>query len=225
MRDDRRGNYGDREGREARWLHGHHQGQNSDRGNYTVDSHFNRGYGINQGDQYEDTTSFNSNAEQWQMHPQGRFQAGGAQYSGEDYARGSRGSDNPYGMSYVPDDDRNSGRHYDPQASYADRDYDDLRRRGRSDYRGGMADEGFGHQVRRGDNRGAWARGSRGDEESYRRYEQGNRNYDNDYSTGFSGRNYTPGEQHYGEGSHYSEIDSWQRHGDTDRHLRERDRR
>lgn len=159
------------------------------------------------------------------MYPQGRFQAGGAHYSGPDYTSGSR-SDNPYGMNYFPEDDHNSGRHYDPQADYSDRDYDDLRQQGRSDYRYGMADERFGHDVRRGGNDN-WARGSRGDEESYRRYEQGNRMYDNDYSTGFAGRNYARGEKHYGEGQYYSEMDRWQgQSGENyDRYMRDRDRR
>ncbi|OKL41690.1 hypothetical protein [Pontibacter flavimaris] len=231
MRDDRRDNQRRQENypedREGQWLHGHHQGQNSDRGNYTTDSHFNRGYGVSADSQYGDTRSFNSNADQWQMSPQGRFQSGGAHYSGQDYTRGGSGSDNPYGMSYVPDDDYNSGRHYDPQADYSDRDFDELRRQGRSDYRYGMADERFGHDVRRGDHSGNWARGQRGDYESYRRYEQGNRNYDNDYSGGFSGRNYTPGEQHYGEGNRYSDRDSRQGQREVDRegYMRDRDRR
>ena len=30
---------------EPRWLHRHHHGESSDRGNFTVDSHFNRGRG------------------------------------------------------------------------------------------------------------------------------------------------------------------------------------
>ncbi|WP_266205394.1 hypothetical protein [Pontibacter kalidii] len=231
MRDERNGNYRRQENyqedRDARWLHDHHQGQNSDRGNYTVDTQFNRGYGTNRASQYGDTRSFNSNADQWQMYPEGRFQAGGAHYSGQDYARGSSGSDNPYGMTYVPDDDHNSGRHYDPQADYSDRDYEDLRRQGQSDYRYGMADERFGHDVRRGDNSGSWARGQRGDYESFRRYEQGNRNYDNDYSGGFSGRNYARGEQHYGEGQRYSDMENrqGQREADREGYLRDRDRR
>ncbi|WP_276495726.1 hypothetical protein [Pontibacter litorisediminis] len=231
MRDNRNENYRRREDyqedRDARWLHDHHQGQNSDRGNYTVDTHFNRGYGTNRASQYGDNTSFNSNADQWQMYPEGRFQAGGAQYSGEDYTRGSRGSDNPYGMTYVPNDDHNSGRHYEPQADYSDRDYESLRRQGRSDYRYGMADERFGHDVRQGNHDGNWARGQRGDYESYRRYEQGNRNYDNDYRGGFSGRNYAQGERHYGEGSRYSDLDNRQGERDQDygRYMQDRDRR
>ncbi|AKD04545.1 hypothetical protein POKO110462_22040 [Pontibacter korlensis] len=232
MRDERRDNYRDRDrdnyhtDPDARWLHGHHHGQNSDRGNFTVDTHFNRGYGTNRASQYGDPTSFNSNADQWQMYPQGRFQSGGAQYSGKDYTRNNN-SDNPYGMTYVPNDDHNSGRHYDPQADYSDRDYDDLSRRGQSDYRYGLADERFGHDVRRGDNEGNWARGSRGDDESYRRYEHRNRMYDNDYSTGFAGRNYARGEQHYREGQHYSDMDTWQGQSDQnyERYMRDRDRR
>lgn len=232
MRDDRRENFRRqeeyREDPDAQWLHTHHHGQNSDRGNYTVDTHFNRGYGTSRASQFGDNTSFNNNDDQWQMYAQGRFQAGGAQYSGEDYTRGNRGSDNPYGMTYVPRDNHNSGRHYEPQADYSDRDYSDFRRQGQSGNRSGMADERFGHDVRRGDNSGSWARGQRGDYESYRRYEQGNRNYDNDYSGGFSGRNYTPGTEHYGEGSRYSQLDNRQDRGgnsDRERYMRDRDRR
>lgn len=230
MRDERRNNYRDRDeyrpDPDARWLHGHHHGQNADRGNYTVDSHFNRGYGDNAYSQYGDTRSFNSNADQRQMAPQGRFQAGGAQYSGQDYTRGRR-SDNPYGMSYIPRDDHNSGRHYEPNADYSDRNYDELRRSGRSDYRMGMADERFGHEVNRGNRGGNWSRGGRGDYESYRRNEAGNPNYDNDYSTGFAGRNYARGTEHYGEGQHYSDMDTWQGQSDAnyERYMRNRDRR
>lgn len=230
MRDDRRENYNRqdnyRSDRDARWIHGHHQGQNSDRGNYTVDTHFNRGYGDASDSQYGDTRSFNSNADQWQMSQQGRFQPGGAQYSGDDYARGSS-SDNPYGMSYVPRDGHNSGRHYEARADYSDRDYSDLRRQGQSTYRTGMADEQFGHEVRRGRDDGNWARGSRGDYESYLRYEKGNPNYDSDYSIGFAGRNYARGEKHYGEGQFYSQSDRWEDRNNQnyERYMRDRDRR
>ena len=31
--------------REPRWLSNHHGGQNADRGNYRIDTNFNRGYG------------------------------------------------------------------------------------------------------------------------------------------------------------------------------------
>ncbi|TPE46035.1 hypothetical protein [Pontibacter mangrovi] len=231
MRDERRYDTSDRnryrEEDDARWLHGHHHGQNSDRGNYTVDSQFNRGYGNNADSQYGDTRSFNSNADQQQMSPQGRFEAGGAHYAGPDYTQGRSGSGNPYGMTYVPQEEHNSGRHYDARADYADRDYDELRQRGRSDYRYGMADERYGHDVRRGDNSGNWSRSARGDAESFRRSEYRNPNYDNDYSTGFAGRNYARGEKHYGEGQHYSEMDNWnqrenRRHDD---YMRDRDRR
>lgn len=206
--DDARNNRSNRDFDDAHWLHGHHQGQNADRGNYTVDTHFNRGRGDNSYSQYGDPGSFNSNADQRQMSPQGRFQAGGAQYSGEDYT-GNSHSSNPYGMTYTPDDDYNSSRHYDARADYSNRDYDDLRRKEQSDYRYGMADERFGHEVRRGNNDGRWANDSRSDYESYRRYEKGNPDYDNDYTTGFAGRNYAAGETHYGEGSYYSNLDRW----------------
>ncbi|MCX2741793.1 hypothetical protein [Pontibacter anaerobius] len=231
MEDERRDDYRRREDyredREAHWLHGHHHGQNSDRGNYTVDTHFNRGYGDASDSQYGDTRSFNTNADQSQMSPQGRFQSGGAHYSGPDYTRGNRGSDNPYGMSYVPRDEYNSGRHYEARADYSDRNYDDLRRSGQSAYRYGMGDERFGHDVRRGESRGNWTRNSRGDFESFRRNEQGNPNYDNDYRGGFAGRNYARGERHYGEGQYYSDMDNWQGQSDEnyERYMRNRDRR
>ena len=232
MRDERRDSNRERENTdtEPRWLHGHHHGQNSDRGNYPRDSHFNRGYGDNSFSQYGDDSSFNSNADQRQMSPQGRFQAGGASYSGNDYTRGGSSPDNPYGMTYFQEDSHNSYRHYDPRADYSDQDYSGFGDNGPSRYRYGMADERFGHEVRRGDNEGNWARGARGDQESYRRYEQGNRNYDNDYTTGFAGRNYTEGATHYGEGSHYSSMDQRRDESNQNRdryedYMRERDRR
>lgn len=231
MRDERRDNR-EEDNTEPRWLHGHHHGQNSDRGNYTRDSHFNRGYGDNSFSQYGDDSSFNGNADQRQMSPQGRFQAGGAQYSGDDYTRqGSSGADNPYGMTYMEDDSRNSSRHYDSRADYSNRDYSGYGDNGASNYRYGLPDERFGHEVRRGDHDGNWARGSRGDYESYRRYEKGNRMYDDDYSGGFSGRNYTDGDiPHYGEGSHYSSMSQQrdERSQNRNRHddyMRDRDRR
>src|SRR5690606_28553597 len=101
-------------------------------------------------DDYYDTRSFNTNIDQEYGSRQGRFQPGGAQYSGENFTgqRRSR-NDNPYGMSYVPNDDYNSGRHYDAQADYSNRDYDDLRRPGTSWTRSGQYDESFGHDVGR----------------------------------------------------------------------------
>ncbi|WP_439883194.1 hypothetical protein ACSX1A_08475 [Pontibacter sp. MBLB2868] len=231
MKNDRRENYRDRDNyqqdRDAHWLHGHHHGQNSDRGNYTVDTHFNRGYGDNSYSQYGDNRSFNSNADQGQMSSQGRFQPGGAQYSGRDYTSGGSGAENPYGMSYFRDDEFNSGRHYDSRADYSDTDYDDLRRNEPSRNRYRMADEQFGHDVRRGGNDDNWSRSSRGDNMSFRQNERGNPNYDNDYSTGFAGRNYARGKQHYGEGQYYSNLDRWEGQGDEqyERYMRERDRR
>ncbi|GAB3196415.1 hypothetical protein ABID22_002925 [Pontibacter aydingkolensis] len=195
---------------DARWLHGHHQGENSDRRNYTIDTHFNRGYGRNEYSQFGDSASFNENADYRQMSGEGRFAPGGAQYAGEDFTRRNRESDNPYGMSYVPNDGYNSGRHYDARADYSDQDYSDMRSNREPHTRYRIADEGFGHDVRSGRDNDNWARGSMGDYESYRRYEMGNRNYDNDYSGGFADRNYTPGATHYGEGSYNSEMDRWQ---------------
>lgn len=229
-RDNSRDNNSDNRDREPRPLHGHHHGQNSDRGNYARDSHFNRGYGNNAFSQWGDDSSFNGNADQSQMYPQGRFQAGGAQYSGDDYTRGNSSPDNPYGMSYFKEDDHNSFRHYDSRADYSDKDYSSFGNNGPSHYRSRMADERFGHDVRRGGDDGNWDRGSRGDYESYRRYEQGNRMYDNDYSTGFAGRNFTEGETHFGEGSHYSDMqnrrdESNQNQNRHDDYMRSRDRR
>ncbi|EJF11552.1 MULTISPECIES: hypothetical protein [Pontibacter] len=219
MRNNREGNR-DNRNMEPRWAHGHHHGENSDRGNYTVDSHFNSGYG-EQEDDYYDTRTFNTNIDHEYGSRQGRFQPGGAQYSGEDFtSRNRRGQDNPYGMSYVPNDDYNSGRHYDPQADYSDRDYDDMRRQGNSWMRTGMPDERFGHDVGRGD-RDFRGHSSMGDYESYRRYEMGNRQYDNDYSGGFAGRNHTEGRDHFGEDSYYSNMDRW---GQNDRQRRSEDR-
>lgn len=219
-RDDARNERRNRDIADAHWLHGHHHGENSDRGDYTIDTHFNRGQGDNSYSQYGDPSSFNSNADQSQMSPQGRFQSGGAQYSGEDYTRNSH-SDNPYGMTYTPHDDYNSDRHYDSRADYSNHDYDDLRRQGPSHYRYGMADERFGHEVRRGNNDGKWASDSRSDDESYRRNEKGNPDYDNDYTTGFAGRNYSPGEIQYGEGSYYSNLDRWNHEQNDQRRNRQ----
>ncbi|PRY15474.1 hypothetical protein CLV24_10295 [Pontibacter ummariensis] len=249
MRDDRRDNYNygnfnrdndrNRNDRnrdmEPRWAHGHHHGQNSDRGNYVRDSHFNRGYGDNANSQYGDTNSFNSNADQSQMYPQGRFQAGGATYAGDDYTRGNRGSfseDNPFGMTYIGDEGLNAGKKYDPNVDYSDRDYDDLRQKGRPDYRYGLADERFGHDVRRGQDESNWSRGSRSDYESYRRYEHDNDMYDNDYSSSYGARNYSRDVPHYGEGQYYSNMERWDRDNrrfgrpdDRDRNIRNRDER
>ncbi|WP_347159134.1 hypothetical protein [Pontibacter chitinilyticus] len=216
-RDDYRDEQRNRNRSDAQWLHGHHHGENSDRGNYTIDTHFNRGYGDNADSQYGDTRIFNSHADQSQMYPQGRFQAGGAHYSGQDFTRNSH-SDNPYGMTYQQDS-YNSGRHYDARADYSDQNYNYGRNQA-PDYRYGMADERFGHDVRRGDNGGNWARNSRSDNESFRRNEKGNRMYDNDYTTGFAGRNYAAGETHYGEGSYYSNLDRWNHGHAAQRHDR-----
>ncbi|HEY4650495.1 MAG TPA: hypothetical protein VIG72_03730 [Pontibacter sp.] len=203
---------------EARWLHRHHHGQSSDRGNYTVDSHFNRGRGEYDVD-YLDDTSFNSNADQGYHYPEGRFQAGGAQYMGEDFTRSNRSSqDNQYGMTYIPDDARNSQRHYDARADYSNSDYSDLRHNREPRNRYGLADERFGHDVSRGSRDSYLGHSSRGDMESYRRYEQFDPRYDNDYSGGFAGRNYTEGTDHYGEGRYYSNLDRWsdrRDHGDN----------
>lgn len=222
MRNNREENRDNRE-MEPRWLHGHHHGENSDRGNYTVDSRFNIGYGSQENDFY-DTRTFNTNTDHEYGFPQGRYQVGGAQYSGEDYTRGRRRrKDNPYGMSYVPNDDHNSGRHYDPQADYSSRDYDDLRRQGRPWERHGLADEQFGHEVNhRGRNRGDYrGHSSIGDYESYRRYEMGNRMYDNDYSGGFAGRNHTEGRPHFGEDSTYSNLERWNQQNNQGRDRRD----
>lgn len=210
MREDRNNNRDNRNSEsEPRRLHDLHHGNRSDRGNYTTNTHFNAGYDIGS----NDPSSFNTREDHSHMSRQGRFQVGGATYSGEDFTR-NRGSqdDNMYGMTYIPNDDHNSYRHYDPQADYSNSDYDDLRQKGRSRDRFGMPDERFGHDVNRRGNRDGehLGRSSMGDHESYRRYEQNNRMYDNDYSTGFAGRNFTPGTEHFGEDSQYSQSERWQ---------------
>ncbi|MBB6610046.1 hypothetical protein H7F15_03265 [Pontibacter sp. Tf4] len=193
----------------ARWLHRHHHGENSDRGNYTVDSHFNSGRGEYDVD-YMDSASFNSNDDQGYHYPQGRFQAGGAQYMGEDFAgRGQSTDDNIYGMTYTPQNRYNSGRHYDARADYSNRDYSDYREQHTPRSRYGLADERFGHEVSRGNRDDYSGHSSMGDIESYRRYEQFDPRYDNDYSGGFAGRNYTDGADHFGEGRYYSNLDRW----------------
>jgi hypothetical protein len=223
MRNNREKNRDDRN-MEPRWAHGHHHGENSDRGNYTVDSRFNSGYGA-QEDDYYDTRTFNTNIDHEYSSRQGRFQPGGAQYSGEDFTSRSRGGqDNPYGMSYVPNDDRNSDRHYDPQADYSNRDYDDMRRSGNSWTRSDKYNERFGHDVGRGD-RDFQGHSSMGDYESYRRYEMGNRMYDNDYSGGFAGRNHTEGREHFGEDSSYSNLDRWGQENRSQRRAEDRHNR
>ncbi|MFD2245191.1 hypothetical protein [Pontibacter ruber] len=228
MRHDRNNNRDERNrnrDEEPRWLHEQRHGHNSDRGNYTIDSNFNLGYGGAADKDYGDQRTFNTNADQGYTYPQGRYQVGGAQYSGDDYTRNSRSSeDNPYGVTYVPQDRHNSYRHYEANADYSNKDYDDLRRKGRSHERYGMADERFGHDVRHGRDRQNEYMGhsSPGDYESYRRYEYGNRMYDNDYSGGFAGRNHTEGKPHFGEDTYYSNLERWQgqsnqRHDRTDR--------
>lgn len=206
----RQDDYRDHNEQDARWLHNHHSGQRSDRGNYNVDTNFNRGYGSNAENDWTDTNSFNANADQDQMARQGRFGVGGARYSGQNFAQDSSSSDNMYGMTFSPRNAYNSGRHYDPRADYSNSDYSDRgdnSNQRRDDY--GMPNERFGHDVSQGNRSENQARGSRGDYESYRRYEQNNRMYDDDYSGGFAGRNYSEGQTHYGEGSHNSNLDRW----------------
>ncbi|NDK55480.1 hypothetical protein [Pontibacter fetidus] len=195
---------------EPRWLNSHRHGENSDRGNYRIDSHFNRGRGEYDQD-YLDNSSFNTNADQRYSSPEGRYQVGGAQYAGQDFtnARRRRGSDNMYGMTYLPEDDRHSGRHYDPNAKYRNSDYSNLRNQGQPRDLSRERNERFGHELSR-NNRGEFlGHASMGDYESYRRYEQNDPRYDNDYSGGFAGRNYSEGTDHYGEGSYYSNLDRW----------------
>ena len=201
-------NYQDRN-TEPRWLHEQDHGENSRRGNYSIDSHFNRGYG-NYEDDYRDDTSFNTNVDQGYTTRQGRYQVGGATYMGEDFTRDNN-SENPYGMTFKPQDRYNSTRHYDSRADYSNNDYDDMRHNNRPRDRYGLADERFGHDVNRGGNSDDQYLGrySRGDYESYRRYEKGNRMYDNDYSTGFAGRNYNDQRDQFGEDRHYSNLDRW----------------
>ncbi|WP_114782293.1 hypothetical protein [Botryobacter ruber] len=209
-RDDFRNENDPYRNQEPQWLHEQRHGH-SDRGHYTLDSHFNMGYGEGADNNYGDQRSFNMNADQGYMSPQGRFQPGGAPYSGEDFTRNRNISrDNPYGMSYTRHDGYNSGRHYDARADYSNHDYDNLRHnRSHAPY-SGMADERFGHEIHRGDrNEPYMGHSSIGDYESYRRYEMGNRAYDNDYSGGFAGRNHTEGRSHFGEDSYYSNLDMW----------------
>jgi hypothetical protein len=220
MRNERRTNPRDdfNEGREPQWLHGHHHGQNSDRGNYTIDTHFNRGYG--------DIDNSNTYPDRSEVSRSERLRPGGAYYDGDNYMKGSRESENPYGMSYLRDDDFNSGRHYDSRADYSNRDYDNFRRHGEPNQNHRNTDERFGHDVRSDRDTRNWARGSRGDYESYRRNEHRNPNYDNDYTTGFAGRNYARGYDHYGEGQTNSNLDRWEGRGDEqyEQYMRNRDR-
>lgn len=223
MNNDRNNNRNNHRDAEPRWLHEQDHGENSRRGNYRIDSHFNRGYGSYE-DDFRDETSFNTNADQDYKTRQGRYQIGGATYMGEDFTQNSN-SDNPYGMTYTKSDDYNSTRHYDSRADYSNRDYEDLRNNSRPRERYGLADEKFGHDVNRGGNRDDQYLGhsSRGDYESYRRYEKDNRMYDNDYSTGFAGRNFNNERDHFGEDSHYSNLDKWN-NGTSQRHDRYSDR-
>lgn len=194
---------------EPRWLHGNH-GNNSDRGNYRIDSHFNRGRGEYDED-FLDRSSFNTNDDHRGSSPEGRYQVGGAQYAGEDFTnqRRRQRKDNMYGMNYTKDDGYNSGRHYDPRANYRNSDYSDFGRQNEPRDLSRERDERFGHELSRGDRGEYLGHASMGDYESYRRYEHFDPRYDNDYSGGFAGRNYSEGETHYGEGSYYSNIDRW----------------
>ncbi|WP_242928336.1 hypothetical protein [Pontibacter vulgaris] len=208
-------NYRDnREEREPRWLHEQEHGHNSSRGNYTTDSHFNLGYGRAYDKDYGDQRNFNANAEQSSMYPEGRYQSGGATYSGEDFSSHRRPRrNNPLGVVYT-DDRYNSGRHYDARADYRNTDYEHLRHNAHPSERYRMADERFGHDVVHPRNRKDdlyLGHSSRGDFESYRRYEEGNPRYDSDYRGGFAGRNYSDqGRPHFGEDTSYGNQDRWQ---------------
>ncbi|MEJ8755487.1 hypothetical protein WG947_00645 [Pontibacter sp. H259] len=217
----------DRREVEPRWLHRHHHGENSDRGNYTVDSHFNVGRG-EYDNHFMDSTSFNSNIDHEYKSPAGRYQKGGAQYAGEDFTQSQRrrraGNDNMYGMTYVPEDGRNSGRHYDPRAKYRNSDYSNLRNQQEPRDLSRERNERFGHDVARRSDDQYLGHASMGDYESYRRYEHFDPRYDNDYSGGFAGRNYTEGATHYGEGSHYSNLDRWRSESNQDQQPQTRGR-
>lgn len=210
MRNRQESDYRDtRREEEPRWLNGQRHGENSDRGNYRIDSHFNRGRGEYDQD-YLDNSSFNTNAAQRYTSPEDRYQVGGAQYAGQDFTQQRRrNSANMYGMSYTKDDGYNSGRHYDPRASYRNKDYSDLRNQNEPRDLSRERNERFGHEVSRDKRRDYLGHASMGDYESYRRYEQNDPRYDNDYSGGFAGRNYSEGADHYGEGSYYSNLDRW----------------
>lgn len=228
MRYDREENRQHNEEREPRWLHNHHQGYNSDRGNYTIDSHFNRSRGDMGYSDFGATDSFRPFSEEDQRYHRRRMDHGGAHYAGDDYTSDRKRTDNPYGMTFTPRDDYNSGRHYDARADYSDRDYDDIRRGSGREYSSAYdEDQNYGHDIRRGGGNENWARGSIGDYEGYRRHERRNPNYDNDYSGGSAGRNYSEGRPHYGEGRYNSELERWSGQGDEryERYMRERDRR
>jgi hypothetical protein len=124
-------------------------------------------------------------------------QGGGSQYRyGEDDYSSRNDQGKGQGQSSRSNDrsdDRQGGQDRDWRSRKEEYGY------GRHNY------DVFGHEVRRGDrdqDRERLTRGDRGDYESYRRYEQGNRMYDNDYTTGFAGRNYSD-RPHYGEDTQY----------------------
>ena len=112
-------------------------------------------------------------------------------------------------MSYTKDDGYNSGRHYDPRANYRNSDYSDLRRQNEPRDLSREHDERFGHEIGRRKDANYMGHSSIGDYESYRRYEQNDRRYDNDYSGGFAGRNYNQDAQQFGEGNYNSNLDRW----------------
>lgn len=128
-----------------------------------------------------------------------------------------RNDDNPLGVTYTSNR-YNSGRHYDARADYSNKDYEHMRHNPRPTERYGMPDEKFGHDVGRRDDDNYMGRYSRGDYESYRRYEEPNRRYDNDYRGGFNSRNYSDeGRPHYGEDTSYSNLERWQGRSDQRR--------
>ncbi|MCJ8167371.1 hypothetical protein MKJ04_21195 [Pontibacter sp. E15-1] len=220
----------DRNEREPRWLHGHHHGQNSDRGNYSPDSHFYRGYEDSPYTQYRDDSRFNSNEDRRQMSPSGRFRPGGARYSGPDFTRGNAGApDNPYNMSYPKRDGYNSSHHYDARADYSRRGNTDfgMNLSGEENRRYGRGEERFGHEVRRNNQDDRWGRDSRRDFKSYSQNEAGYTNYDDDYTPGFAGRNYSEDAMQYGETRRFlSRWDDRNRNTDDyDDYMRHRDRR
>jgi hypothetical protein len=111
-------------------LHEQDHGNNSRRGNYRTDSHFNSGYGRRADLDYDHQNDFNNNPGRAEYENRGENRPGGARYTGDDWYGTFNRSDNQYGYVRQP-----QGR--SPYREYGLRDYgqDEENRRGRDAHR------------------------------------------------------------------------------------------
>lgn len=127
---------------DARPLHDRNQG------GYTFDSYYNQYEGAYGNEDYNNMGGYVNQDYQHNNFTENYYRPGGAQYTGHDYTGNRSSARNPFGMTFMPDDDYNSGRHYDSRADYGNTRYDSDR--GSRDFgyhrRG---DEIFGHDISR----------------------------------------------------------------------------